>query len=178
LPSLISGPGSTLQSRLYILFLCRINRSNKRRLFILNLDSVSFESLHEVEHVSFHFVWVCEFVERDYGPCFEGLLAISEELGSALSSVKTKQLTSFPRRFQDPSIGRASWFLAYMTLGGGKILAGTFIKFLLICSSASGFDISPGAYLQTPLLDLVLLFISEFLSPLDDLSTSIRGFDS
>jgi len=85
LPSLISSPSSTLQSRLYILLLRRINRPNKCRLFILNLDSMSLESLHEVEHVSFHFVWVCEFVERDYGPCFEGLLAVLEELGSAWS---------------------------------------------------------------------------------------------
>jgi hypothetical protein len=42
------------------------------------------------------------------------------------------EITSLPRRFQDPSEGLASRPLAYMTLGGGKILAGTFIRFLLI----------------------------------------------
>jgi hypothetical protein len=63
LTSLKRSPSSTLKCRLYILFPSRVHRSNKGRLFIIDLDSMSFESLHEVHDVSFHFIDICVLVE-------------------------------------------------------------------------------------------------------------------
>jgi hypothetical protein len=63
LPRLERCPSSTLKCRLYILFPSRVHRSNEGRLFIIDLDPMSLESLHEVDDVSFHFIDICVLVK-------------------------------------------------------------------------------------------------------------------